>query len=163
LHALPVGLMWGVGPVTGRKLNEAGIQTIGQLAALPGKSLESLVGVAAGQKLAALAWNRDPRVIASGQRARSVGAQSALGKQAFGGRVVRPTLRHLADRICSRMRAKGFAGRTVTARVRFADMRAVTRSVTLGAPVAATAILTEVAEELVETVRRDHRQERWIT
>ena len=163
LHDLPVGLMWGVGPVTGRKLNEAGIQTIGQLAALPGKSLESLVGVAAGQKLAALAWNRDPRVIATGQRARSVGAQSALGKQAFGGRVVRPTLRHLADRICSRMRAKGFAGRTVTARVRFADMRAVTRSVTLGAPVAATAILTEVAEELVETVRRDHRQERWIT
>ncbi|MFD2646649.1 DNA polymerase IV [Devosia albogilva] len=163
LHDLPVDLMWGVGPVTGRKLNEAGIRTIGQLAAMPGKSLESLVGVAAVQKLAALAWNRDPRVIATGQRARSVGAQSALGKQAFAAVVVRPTLRHLADRICSRMRAKELAGRTVTARVRFADMRAVTRSITLGAPVAATAILTEVAEELVETVKRDHRQERWIS
>ena len=163
LHDLPVDLMWGVGPVTGRKLNEAGIRTIGQLAAMPGKSLESLVGVAAGQKLAALAWNRDPRVIATHQRARSVGAQSALGKQAFSASVVRPALRHLADRICSRMRAKELSGRTVTARVRFADMRAVTRSITLGAPVSATAILAEVAEELVEAIQRDHRQERWIS
>lgn len=163
LHDLPVDLMWGVGPVTSRKLNEAGVSTIGQLAALPGKSLEGLVGVAAGQKLAALAWNRDPRVIATGHRARSVGTQSALGRQAFAARVVRPTLRHLADRICSRLRAKELAGRTVTARVRFADMRAVTRSITLGAPVAATAILAEVAEELVGTVRREHPQERWVS
>ena len=163
LHDLPVGLMWGVGPVTGRRLHEAGINTIGQLAAMPGKSLEGLVGVAAGQKLAALAWNRDPRVIASGQRARSVGAQSALGRQAFTPRVVRPTLRHLADRICSRMRARDLAGRTGTVRVRLADMRSVTRSMTLGASVAATAILAEVAEELVETVRRDHPSERYLS
>ena len=33
-------------------------------------------------------------------------------------KVVRPTLRHLADRIGSRLRAKALAGRTVTVRVR---------------------------------------------
>lgn len=163
LHDLPVGLMWGVGPVTQGKLAEGGITTIGQLAVMPGRSLEQLVGHAAGQKLAALAWNRDPRVIATERRAHSAGAQSALGKKPFAEHVFRPTLRHLADRIGSRLRNKALSGRTVTVRVRFADLTAVTRAVTLGAPVAATAILAEVAEDLVRSVRRDHPREKDIS
>lgn len=163
LHDLPVGLMWGVGPVTQGKLNAAGISTIGQLAEMPGKSLEQLVGHATGEKLAALAWNRDPRVIATERRARSAGAQSALGRKPFAEHIFRPTLRHLADRIGSRLRDKSLSGRTITARVRFADLTAVTRSVTLGAPVAATAILAEVAEDLVRGVRRDYPRERDIS
>nr|WP_295892734.1 DNA polymerase IV [uncultured Devosia sp.] len=163
LHDLPVDLMWGVGPVTSAKLAEAGIRTIGQLADMPGQSLERLVGQAAGQKLAALAWNRDPRVIETRRRARSAGAQSALGRKPFEEWVFRPTLRLLADRIGSRLRNKSLSGRTVTARVRFADLRAVTRSVTLPAAVAATAILAEVAEDLVRSVRRDFPQERFIS
>jgi DNA polymerase-4 len=58
LHDLPVELMWGVGPVTKAKLTEKGILTIGQLAKTPGRSLERLLGPAAGEKLSALAWNR---------------------------------------------------------------------------------------------------------
>ena len=61
LHELPVELMWGVGPVTKARLAEIGVLTIGQLAKTPGRSLERLLGPAAGEKLAALAWNRDPR------------------------------------------------------------------------------------------------------
>src|SRR6201991_565147 len=63
LHDLPVGLMGGVGPGTAAKLANLGVTTIGQLAALPGNRLAQLVGYAAGRKLTALAWNRDPRVI----------------------------------------------------------------------------------------------------
>jgi DNA polymerase IV len=40
--------MWGVGPVTKAKLTEQGILTIGQLAKTPGRSLERLLGPAAG-------------------------------------------------------------------------------------------------------------------
>src|SRR5499433_3171326 len=81
LHELPVELMWGVGPVTKARLAEIGVFTIGQLARTPRGSLERLLGRAAGQKLTALAWNRDPREIATHRRARSAGAQSAIGKQ----------------------------------------------------------------------------------
>jgi DNA polymerase-4 len=77
LHDLPVELMWGVGPVTRAKLANQGIFTIGQLANTPGRSLERLLGHAAGEKLGALAWNRDPREIRPHTRARSAGAQSA--------------------------------------------------------------------------------------
>jgi DNA polymerase-4 len=163
LHDLPVELMWGVGPVTKARLAGAGVLTIGQLARTPGRSLEGLLGHALGEKLGSLAWNRDPRQIRTHHRARSVGAQSALGKKPAREDVIRPTLRHLADRVASRLRAKCRSGQTVTARVRFADLRAVTRSVTLPVPISATAMLAEVAEELVKAALADNPRERFIT
>ena len=51
----------------------------------------------------------------------------------------------------------------MTVRVRFADLRSVTRSVTLDAPISATAMLAEVAEELVRTVLARHPHERTIS
>src|SRR6516225_429377 len=163
LHDLPVELMWGVGPVTQARLAEIGVHTIGQLAKMPGWSLERIVGRAAGEKLAALAWNLDPREIETHRRARSAGAQSAIGKKPAEERVFRPTLRHLADRVGTRLRAKARLGRTVSVRVRFADLRSVTRSVTLSAPISATATLAEIAEELVRGVLADHPDEETIS
>jgi DNA polymerase-4 len=97
LHDLPVGLMWGVGPVTKAKLADQGILTIGQLANTPGGALERLLGPAAGDKLHALAGNRDPREIRTHTRARSAGAQSALGRRPAVESVYVPALRHLVD------------------------------------------------------------------
>ncbi len=130
---------------------------------MPGWSLERIVGRAVGEKLAALAWNRDPRKIRTHHRARSAGAQSALGRKPAEAQVIRPTLRHLADRVASRLRAKSRPGRTVTVRVRFADLHSVTRSVTLDAPIAATATLAEIAEELVAAALADHANEKTIS
>lgn len=163
LHHLPVGLMWGVGPVTEGKLEDEGILTIGQLAARSPDWVQGLLGRATGEKLSALAWNRDPRAIVTNQRARSAGAQSALGRKPFVERIYRPALRHLADRIASRLRAKSWHGHTITVRVRFRDMRAVTRSLTISGPIAATTSLAEIAEDLVRIVAVDHPDERTIT
>ncbi|MBT8164064.1 MAG: DNA polymerase IV [Acidimicrobiia bacterium] len=163
LHDLPVELMWGVGPVTKERLAEIGVLTIGELAETPGRSLERLLGRAVGGKLGALAWNRDPREIETHHRARSVSAQSALGKKPATAEVIGPTVRHLADRVASRMRAKSKAGRTVTVRVRFADLRAVTRSVTLPAAISATSILAAIAADLVAAALDDHSDEKVIS
>jgi DNA polymerase-4 len=161
LHHLPVELMWGVGPVTKKRLAEIGVLTIGQLAKTP--SLERLLGPAAGQKLAALAWNRDPREIKIHRRAGSIGAQSAIGRKPAEERVFHPALLYLADRIGTRLRAKSRAGRTVTVRVRFANLDSATRSVTLDAPISATVILAEIAEQLVRAVLADHPDEKTIS
>jgi DNA polymerase-4 len=163
LHNLPVELMWGVGPATQARLAEIGVTTIGQLANTPGWSLGRLLGPAAGEKLAALAWNRDPRRLVTHRRAQSAGAQSALGMKPATTKVIRPTLLHLADRVASRLRAKSRPGRTVTVRVRFADLSAVTRSITLDAPISATAMLAEIAEELVTKALADHPSEKTIS
>jgi DNA polymerase-4 len=163
LHGLNVELMWGVGPVTKARLAAIGVETIGQLANTQGESLQRLLGPAAGEKLAGLAWNRDFRRIRTHHRAGSAGAQSALGRKPAVERVIRPTLLHLADRIASRLRAKSRPGRTVTVRVRFADMTAVTRSVTLAAPISATVMLAALAEELVRAILRDRPDEKIIS
>jgi len=163
LHGLPVELMWGVGPVTRARLAEIGVLTIGQLADTPGWSLERLLGPAAGEKLAALAWNRDPREIKTDRRAGSAGAQSALGRKPFEERVYRPVLLHLADRIATRLRASAKPGRTVTVRVRFANLESVTRSLTLDAPIFSTLSLAEIAEALVRAVLADHPDEKTIS
>jgi len=163
LHNLPVELMWGVGPVTKARLAEIGVLTIGQLAKISERSLKRLLGPAASEKLTTLAWNRDPRQIKTHRRARSAGAQSALGKKPAEERVLMPALRLLADRVASRLRANYRPGRTVTVRVRFGDFRSVTRSVTLDAPISATVVLAEIAEELVRKVLAQHPDEKTIS
>jgi DNA polymerase-4 len=163
LHPLPVGLIWGVGPVTRRRLAEKGITTIGELAAMPGQSLEHLLGRAVGAKLGSLAWNRDARDVETHHRAGSVGAQSAMGRRAATDELIDSTLRHLADRVATRLRAKNRSGRTITTRIRFADLKSVTRSITLPAAVSATSILAEIAGDLVRSALTDHSAERVIS
>jgi len=148
LDPLPVGLIWGVGPVNEQRLADLGIRTIGELAQTPGSAVERILGHAVGHKLSAMARDADPRRVATAHHARSVGAQSALGRRRPEPGEVRAVLAHLADRVARRMRAKHAAGRTVTVRVRFTGMRAVTRSHTLAEPVATTLTLTEIAERL---------------
>jgi DNA polymerase-4 len=149
LHPLPVGLMWGIGPVTQDKLARRGITTIGQLAASSPDVLRSLLGAALGDKVGSLANNDDRRRVRPNGRARSVGAQSAFPRREPERTFVREVLGHLADRVAGRLRAKHRAGRTLTVRIRFAGMQAITRSHTGRAPINATLTLTELAEQLV--------------
>lgn len=163
LDPLPVELVWGVGPATRTRLAATGIRTIGQLAATPSRMLQHVVGQAAGDKLGSLAGNIDPRRIQTSRTAASVGAQSALGRRRATPEVLRSTLGYLADRVASRLRDAGWAGRAVTVRVRFTDLRSITRSITLPAPISATLTLTEVATELAGVALADHPAEYEIT
>ena len=163
LDPLPVGLVWGIGPVTRQRLAERGIHTIGQLAAAPDVALRSLLGQALGTKVGALAANDDRRRVQPNARAGSVGAQSAFGRRDISPDLIRSVLGHLADRVAGRLRAKHRAGRTITVRVRFASMRAVTRSQTGTHPVSTTLTLTEIAERLVHKALCDHPDQEQIS
>ena len=163
LHPLPVDLIWGVGPVGRRRLAAGGITTTGQLAAADPGRLEGRFGHAVGAKLRSLARNDDPRRVETRRRARSVCAQSATGRRSADPAFVARTVLHLADRVTARLRAKHRAGRTITARVRFADLRAVTRSVTLPLAVSSTTTVADVARDLVASALSDHPQEREIS
>jgi DNA polymerase-4 len=152
LHALPVELMWGVGPVTARALADMGVSTIGDLARLPAETLAARLGPGAGRHLHALAWNRDVREVVTSRRAGSVGAQRAFGGDVTDPSFHRTVLRGLADRVGGRLRKNQRAGRTITLRARFADFTAVTRSTTLAAPVATTEALYRIGWYLTDRV-----------
>jgi DNA polymerase-4 len=163
LDPLPIGLIWGVGPATQRRLHESGIYTIGQLAKAGSPILGSLLGHAAGAKLAALSANVDERPVETPARSKSMGAQAALGRRDATPELVRETLGYLADRVASRLRKAALAGQTVTVRVRFSHLRSVTRSVTFSSAISTTLTLTEVAERLAHSAIRDNEREREIT
>src|SRR5262245_52815486 len=63
LHPLPVEFLWGVGPVTARKLHAVGMTRVGEVAGWSEAELVALLGQASGRHLHALAHNRDPRVV----------------------------------------------------------------------------------------------------
>jgi DNA polymerase IV len=163
LAPLPVSLLWGVGRATFERLAASGIHTIGDLAATSPTVLQRLLGEAAGAKLGSLAVNEDPRRIETSRRAKSVGAQSAFPRRAPTEAVLRTTLGHLADRVATRLRASGHAGRTVTVRVRFPGLRAVTRSVTLPEAVATTLTITDIGVGLAHQALAANATEREVT
>ena len=81
LHPLPVERLWGVGPVTARKLHERGHRDGRRgRAARRGRARRRCSAAASGRHLHALAHNRDPRPVQVGRRRRSIGAQRALGR-----------------------------------------------------------------------------------
>ncbi len=163
LDPLPIRLIWGVGATTERRLHEAGIHTIGQLAKAGSPILARLLGEAVGTKLAALSANVDERSVATPARSKSMGAQAALGRRDATPELIRETLGYLADRVAGRLRKANLAGLTVTVRVRFPRMRSVTRSVTSAVAISTTLTLTEVAERLAHSAILDNEREREIT
>ncbi len=78
LHPLPVRALWGVGPVTGRKLESLGILTVGDLASLPVGALQRYLGTAQGAHLAELARGHDPRPVVPEQEAKSIGHEETF-------------------------------------------------------------------------------------
>jgi DNA polymerase IV len=149
LHPLEVERLWGVGPVTARRLHGVGITTVGQVAELGEDVLVSLLGRAAGRQLYALARNRDPRQVRPRRRRGSIGAQRALGRSPTSLDQVDAALAGLVDRVGRRMRTAGRTGRTVVLRLRFDDFSRATRSHTLPYPTASTRTILEAARGLL--------------
>ena len=163
LHPLPVALLWGVGPVMQQRLHSRGIHTVGELSATDPAVLESILGHAIGRRVGLLAINDDDRSVRAARRAGSIGSQSALGRVAPTPDLLWTVLGRIADRVGVRLRRAGRAARTITVRVRFRELQAVTRSTTLGSPTAASRVVAEIAVALVQTALEDHPDEQEIT
>ena len=149
LHPLPVERLWGVGPVTARKLHERGIRTVGQVAQLAEETLVRLLGRGSGRHLHALAHNRDPRRVDTGRRRHSIGAQRALGRRSRTPEELEAMVIGLVDKLARRLRAARRVCRTVTLRLRFADFERATRSYTLPEATARTGAILAVARDLL--------------
>ena len=149
LHPLPVERLWGVGPVTSRKLRERRIATVAQVAVLDEEELVRILGRAAGRHLHALAHNRDPRPVEVGRRRRSIGTQRALGRRRRSEDELDTDLIALVDRLSRRLRRAHRVTRTITLRLRFDDLSRVTRSHTVPEATADTVTLLAIGRTLL--------------
>jgi DNA polymerase IV len=131
LHPLPVEALWGVGERTAQTLRQLGLQTVGDLAQVPVETLQRALGPGSGAHLSALAWGRDERRVIASEPEKSVGAEETFGRDVDDPAIVLREVLRLADRTAARLREQGYAGRTITLKVRFADFTTITRSRTL--------------------------------
>jgi DNA polymerase IV len=150
LHPLPVERLWGVGPVTAKKLRERGIETVEQVADVGEVELVSMLGRASGRHLHALAHNFDPRPVRTRGRRRSMGTQHALGRRSPKSPAALDTvLVALVDRLTRRLRKARRVCGTVVLRLRFDDFSRITRSHTLLEATAHTRTILAVERELM--------------
>ncbi len=106
LHPLPVRRLWGVGPATERKLAALGVQTVGELAAIPEDTLVRALGNASGRHLHALAWNRDERPVVPDQEVKSIGHEETFPSDLHDHAALDHRVVGLADGVASRLRAR---------------------------------------------------------
>ncbi len=147
--------LWGVGRVTLATLAGLGIDTVGQLAAIPVDLLRRHVGVAAAAHLTELANGRDPReVTAGGDGAKSVSVEETYPNDLIDDAEIERALLALCHRLSGRLRRTQLAGKSVTLKVRLGDFTTLTRSTTGDRAHADTSQLWPIAVELLAKVPR---------
>jgi DNA polymerase-4 len=146
LHPLPVRHLWGVGEATYAALEGIGVATIGDLAAVPSSTLQQRLGASLGAHLHRLANGIDGRMVTADTEAKSVSVEQTFERDLITDDGIEAELLRQCERVGSRLRRAGLAGRTVTLKVRYPDFTTVTRSQSLDSPV-------DVAHDLFTVVR----------
>jgi DNA polymerase-4 len=163
LHPHPVGRLWGVGPATLARLERFGVETIGDLAALPEASLVDALGRAHGHQLHELACGRDERPVEPDRETKSIGQEETFPRDVADREALRREVQRMAERVGTRLRDSAavpgspeahhaLAGRTVTLKVRFPDFRTITRSATLPEPFSVSSEIARLALALLDKV-----------
>jgi DNA polymerase-4 len=148
LAPLPVRMLPGVGPVTGKALEELGIRTVGHLASLPAAVLERAFG-SFGPELARKARGESDSPVAEAGERKSVGHETTFEEDTADPVVLEATMCRLVGKAAHRLRKAGMKAGGVSVKVRYADFRTVTRSRTLPAASDRDGELLAAARELM--------------
>jgi DNA polymerase-4 len=160
LRPLPVGRLWGVGPVTEAALRSAGIATVGDLAAADPDRLARRVGAAAGM-LHRLALGEDVRDVEPDRGARSYGEESTFAADVRDDGTARAAIIAHGEAVARRLRRDAVRARTVVLKIKLAQRlgpgvyRLLTRQAPLSAPSDDGAAITAAALALWARHRPD--------
>ena len=149
LDPLPVNRLWGVGRVTGQKLDKLGIRTIAQLRRLPVDSMQQQLGNV-GQHLWQLAHGIDHRRVVAEHEAKSISHEKTFSRDIEDPAAQRAWLLELSEQVACRMRRQRVKARTVHLKVRFDDFRTLTRTETLSAPTNVTQEIWQAAASMLD-------------
>jgi DNA polymerase-4 len=157
LWPLPVGALFSVGRATARRLEQAGIHSIGDLAQADLGRVQALLGKKLGQQLHRYANGVDSsRVTAEPEQAKEYSISTTLEEDLVSARQARPILLALADGVSARMRADGAKAFCVAVTIRTHAFRTRSHQKTLPEPTDVTAELYEIALELFHALWDGH-------
>ena len=127
LQGLPVDALWGVGPVTARKLRARGIDKLVDIRSADPDLLRETVGSLA-EWLRQLADGVDDRPIVSAHEPKSSGSENTFARDVTDVSEIRREIAAMACDAAAWLVRQELYARTVTIKVRYSDFTTVTRS-----------------------------------
>jgi DNA polymerase-4 len=148
LQDLPVEALWGVGPVTARKLREAGIEKLVQVRAADMELLRQTVGSLADW-LRQLSHGEDPRPVTPDRESKSSSTENTYAEDLTDLGRMRDELDRMARENAEWLERRKLEARTITIKVRYAGFVTVTRSHTLSRATADADVIASWAKDLL--------------
>jgi DNA polymerase-4 len=161
LQKLSVDALWGVGPVTARKLRARGIERLVDVQSAPREVLQETVGSLADW-LCQLAHGIDDRPVQPDRPSKSAGTENTFAKDLVDLETVRTELDEMARGLARWLARKDLYARTVTIKVRYSDFTTVTRSRTGPVPTRDADEIAGRAQALVERTEAGRRPVRLL-
>ncbi|MTI16388.1 DNA polymerase IV [Rhodobacteraceae bacterium RKSG542] len=127
LQDKPTSIIWGVGKVLQTKLKQDGIRTVGQLQTKDPTDLAKRYGVM-GLRIAKLCKGEDDRTVSADSETKSISNETTFNHDISSYEELRSILWHLCEKVSHRSKEAGFAGRTVTLKLKNENFKSVTRS-----------------------------------
>ena len=160
LQKLPVDALWGVGPVTARKLRTRGIERLVDVRTVDRDALRETVGSLADW-LRQLADGVDDRPVVPNREAKSSGSENTYAEDLTELDRMRHEISEMAVDAGRWLARRQLLARTVTIKVRYSDFTTITRSHTTRATCEEAAIVAR-AVQLLERTEAAHRPVRLL-
>lgn len=160
LWPLPVRKINGIGPRAGEKLAALGIHQIGELARADLIFLQQHFGRSYGQWLLEAAHGQDNRELVTQREPKSTSRETTFERNLHP-RHDKTELGEIFTALCRRvaddLNKKGYVGRTIGIKLRYADFSTITRDITLPEPTANAQTIRRAAGECLRRVPLEQR------
>jgi DNA polymerase-4 len=127
LHGLPIDALWGVGPVTARKLRARGIAKLVDVRSADPATLREAVGSLADW-LEQLSRGIDDRPVVAEREPKSSGSENTFAQDLTDAAEIRDEITSMARDAADWLTRRLLYARTVTIKVRYDDFTTITRS-----------------------------------
>ena len=127
LRELPIDALWGVGPVTARRLRGLGLERVVDIRDCDVERLRQAVGSGA-EWMRQLAYGVDERPVEPHRERKSVGTENTFAEDVADLAQIREEVAGMARDDAAWLEEKGLYARTVTLKVRYGDFTTITRS-----------------------------------
>ena len=134
LSPLSVRKLWGVGEKTEMRLHELGVKTIGDLAKLPVRHLESNFGKSFGRMLFEYSHGMDQSPVVPFYEPSSFSREVTFQQDTRDLYLIKETLFELAKDVVDGMKYDKYKAKTVTLKIRYKDFHTITRAKSVEEP-----------------------------
>ena len=154
---LPARKLPGVGPKAEAHLKRIGVETIGQIAALPLGRLTEEFGQSWGRGLYDASRGIDDRLVVTHWEPRSMSRETTFASDVRNWQAIARATAEAAKDVVAALHQDGYRGRTVTLKIRFSDFETHTRSISLKEPTDSEETVRRTAFECLKKVELKKR------